>query len=231
MALDRQSIQRTDFPVARQGYDPAAVDAHLRASPTRRPRCRQRPTRVRRWPPRPATTSARSSRRPRAARPRSAARRRTAPARCANEREQHADDLSASTAAMLERLEATKRELESRDRVAARAGRRACRRGCGCGRGCGWGRGAGTGGGSTGARARARGADAPAGSRRGAGRRRAEPVGVQSERRRRGRAADRAATWRSTALRAKRSRSTCPSTTSSSDRDQLLDEVYASVEG
>ena len=29
MALDRQSIMRTDFPSNRRGYDPAAVDAHL----------------------------------------------------------------------------------------------------------------------------------------------------------------------------------------------------------
>ena len=30
MALDRQAIERRDFPIARRGYDPAAVDAHLR---------------------------------------------------------------------------------------------------------------------------------------------------------------------------------------------------------
>lgn len=30
MALDRPSIQRTDFPTARRGYEPGAVDAHLR---------------------------------------------------------------------------------------------------------------------------------------------------------------------------------------------------------
>ena len=29
MALDRQSIEKKDFPVGRRGYDPAAVDAHL----------------------------------------------------------------------------------------------------------------------------------------------------------------------------------------------------------
>jgi DivIVA domain-containing protein len=29
--LDRQAIERRDFPIARRGYDPAAVDAHLRA--------------------------------------------------------------------------------------------------------------------------------------------------------------------------------------------------------
>jgi DivIVA domain-containing protein len=30
MALNRESIERRDFPTARRGYDPAAVDAHLR---------------------------------------------------------------------------------------------------------------------------------------------------------------------------------------------------------
>lgn len=34
MELDRQSIERRDFPIARRGYDPAAVDAHLRALAT-----------------------------------------------------------------------------------------------------------------------------------------------------------------------------------------------------
>jgi hypothetical protein len=28
--LDRQSIERRDFPIGRRGYEPAAVDAHLR---------------------------------------------------------------------------------------------------------------------------------------------------------------------------------------------------------
>lgn len=31
MELDRQSIERRDFPIGRRGYDPTAVDAHLRA--------------------------------------------------------------------------------------------------------------------------------------------------------------------------------------------------------
>ena len=34
MALDRQSIERRDFPVGEQGYDSAAVDAHLSALAT-----------------------------------------------------------------------------------------------------------------------------------------------------------------------------------------------------
>jgi hypothetical protein len=31
MDLDRQAIERRDFPIGRRGYDPAAVDTHLRA--------------------------------------------------------------------------------------------------------------------------------------------------------------------------------------------------------
>jgi DivIVA domain-containing protein len=31
VALDRQSIEKKDFPIGRRGYDPDAVDAHLRA--------------------------------------------------------------------------------------------------------------------------------------------------------------------------------------------------------
>ncbi len=31
MDFDRQAVERRDFPIGRRGYDPAAVDAHLRA--------------------------------------------------------------------------------------------------------------------------------------------------------------------------------------------------------
>ena len=31
MALDRQRIEKKDFPIGRRGYDPEAVDAHLSA--------------------------------------------------------------------------------------------------------------------------------------------------------------------------------------------------------
>ena len=31
MALDRQDIEKRDFPIGRRGYDPEAVDAHLRS--------------------------------------------------------------------------------------------------------------------------------------------------------------------------------------------------------
>jgi DivIVA domain-containing protein len=30
LALDRQDIERRDFPIGRRGYEPEAVDAHLR---------------------------------------------------------------------------------------------------------------------------------------------------------------------------------------------------------
>ena len=30
MELDRQQIEKRDFPIVRRGYDPATVDAHLR---------------------------------------------------------------------------------------------------------------------------------------------------------------------------------------------------------
>ena len=30
MALDRQSIEKKDFPIGRRGYDPDAVDIHLK---------------------------------------------------------------------------------------------------------------------------------------------------------------------------------------------------------
>src|SRR5204862_1079787 len=29
LALDRQSIEKRDFPIGRRGYEPASVDAHL----------------------------------------------------------------------------------------------------------------------------------------------------------------------------------------------------------
>ncbi len=43
MDLDRQSIERRDFPIARRGYDPAAVDAHLRTLAAEVQDLRERP--------------------------------------------------------------------------------------------------------------------------------------------------------------------------------------------
>jgi DivIVA domain-containing protein len=43
LELDRQSIERRDFPIARRGYDPAAVDAHLRALAADVQELRERP--------------------------------------------------------------------------------------------------------------------------------------------------------------------------------------------
>jgi DivIVA domain-containing protein len=42
--LDRQSIERRDFPISRRGYDPAAVDAYLRALAAEVQELRERPT-------------------------------------------------------------------------------------------------------------------------------------------------------------------------------------------
>lgn len=41
MSLDRQSIEKRDFPIGRRGYEPEAVDAHLRALATEVERLQQ----------------------------------------------------------------------------------------------------------------------------------------------------------------------------------------------
>ena len=86
MDLDRQAIERKDFPIGRRGYDPDAVDAHLRAlagefeDMQRTARTRWRLVAgLRRRQPRCRA----SSRRPRPPRPRSSATRSRTPARCA----------------------------------------------------------------------------------------------------------------------------------------------------
>ena len=43
MPLDRQDIEKKDFPVARRGYEPDAVDAHLRAIADRVEELRRQP--------------------------------------------------------------------------------------------------------------------------------------------------------------------------------------------
>jgi len=52
--VDREDIQRADFPIGRRGYDTASVDAHLR-------RVADELERMREAPPRPATLSAGTS--------------------------------------------------------------------------------------------------------------------------------------------------------------------------
>jgi hypothetical protein len=42
VALERESIERRDFPLARRGYDPAAVESHLRALAAEAQELRQR---------------------------------------------------------------------------------------------------------------------------------------------------------------------------------------------
>ena len=55
MALDRQSIEKRDFPIGRRGYEPAAVDAHLatvaREVEALKRSKRSEPARARRGPP------------------------------------------------------------------------------------------------------------------------------------------------------------------------------------
>ena len=57
MALDRQSIEKKDFPIGRRGYDPDAVDAHLQGARRRdrRAQALRSPRAASRWPPRPAS--------------------------------------------------------------------------------------------------------------------------------------------------------------------------------
>ena len=120
MALDRQSIEKKDFPVGRRGYDPEAVDTHLSAladeiADFKRSARRRSDTLA----SSASSRCGRSSRRPRTAPPTSSARPRTRPARSASEanseaqatREQAADQareyvdkVSESTSSMLQRL-------------------------------------------------------------------------------------------------------------------------------
>jgi DivIVA domain-containing protein len=112
VALDRQSIQRRDFSVSRRGYDPAEVDAHLSAVADEVVAFQAEPRGA-------GTLASSASDHVRsiveAAESSAAQIRREAQTEADATRqraEQHAQQLSASSAAMLERLEATKRELE-----------------------------------------------------------------------------------------------------------------------
>ena len=60
VALDRQSIEKRDFPIGRRGYDPDAVDAHLAmlADEVEAAAALRAPARGRRSPPRPPSRSA-----------------------------------------------------------------------------------------------------------------------------------------------------------------------------
>jgi DivIVA domain-containing protein len=112
VALDRQSIQRKDFSMSRRGYDPAEVDAHLSAIADEvvalQATSRGGDTLASSASDhvRAIVEAAETS----AAQIRSEAESQADATR--REAEQHAQMLSSSSAAMLERLEATKRELE-----------------------------------------------------------------------------------------------------------------------
>jgi DivIVA domain-containing protein len=117
VALDRQSIERKDFPLARRGYDPAAVDVHLTALADQVAQLQR--TAAEAQPP-PASTLATSASDQVhgiiAAAETSAAEIRakadTDAQQTLDQATRRADELSRSSAALLSRLEETKRELE-----------------------------------------------------------------------------------------------------------------------
>ncbi len=117
MALDRQSIERKDFPLARRGYDPAAVDAHLTGLADQVAELQRAAAEAQ---PPPASTLATSASDQVhgiiAAAETSAAEIRAKADSDAQQTLDHAhrraDDLSRSSAGLLSRLEETKRELE-----------------------------------------------------------------------------------------------------------------------
>ena len=108
------AIQRSDFPTVRRGYEPDAVDAHLRhvADEVEALRCRAAPSRRR--PPRRCRRSSRPPRRP--------------PTSCAprpgRRRSEHVHRVSTAARELLERLGAMHDELGSMmDRLREEAGR------------------------------------------------------------------------------------------------------------
>ena len=58
MALDRQSIEKRDFPIGRRGYDPDAVDAHLSLLADELEAARRANRAAARWRPPPPSRSA-----------------------------------------------------------------------------------------------------------------------------------------------------------------------------
>jgi DivIVA domain-containing protein len=117
VALDRQSIERKDFPLARRGYDPAAVDAHLTALADQVAELERAAAEAQ---PPPASTLATSASDQVhgiiAAAETSAAeilaKADTDAQQTLDQATRRADELSRSSAALLSRLEETKRELE-----------------------------------------------------------------------------------------------------------------------
>jgi DivIVA domain-containing protein len=106
--VDRDSIQRRDFPVGRRGYDQAAVDAHLRAVADELDALRDRAA----GPAAPRSLSAGTSEQVRMileAAERSAAQLKDEAGREAGD---HVAQVQEATGAMLERLEVLQAELD-----------------------------------------------------------------------------------------------------------------------
>ena len=119
MALDRQSIERRDFPQVRRGYDPAAVDAHLRALADQVAELQQTAAQAQAAAPAAATLASSTSDQVHAiiaAAETSAAEIRSQAdgdaQQTLDQAHRRADELSRSSAKLLGRLEETKRELE-----------------------------------------------------------------------------------------------------------------------
>jgi DivIVA domain-containing protein len=107
--VDRDSIQRRDFPVGRRGYDPAAVDAHLRSVADELDALRERAT----GPSAPRALSAGTSEQVRQileAAELSAAQLKDQAGRDAGE---HVTRVEEATGAMLERLDVLQSELDT----------------------------------------------------------------------------------------------------------------------
>ncbi len=128
MALDRQSIEKKDFPVGRRGYDPEAVDAHLSAladeiadvqgagPAPQRHRSPRRPSDQVRAIVEAAETSAAEIQREaedeaREIREEATTRLRPRASRPAEQAREYVGKVSESTNAMLERLDAMEQEL------------------------------------------------------------------------------------------------------------------------
>jgi DivIVA domain-containing protein len=113
--VDRNAIERRDFPVGRRGYDPAAVDAHLRAVADELEALRTRPE--------SRALSAGTSEQVRVileAAERSAAELKDQAGRDAGE---HVARVEQATGAMLERLDALQSELDGLLTALKRSGR------------------------------------------------------------------------------------------------------------
>jgi DivIVA domain-containing protein len=107
--VDRDAIERRDFPVGRRGYDPAAVDAHLRAVADEMDGLRRRAAAPQRQSPGLAAGASERVREILEAAERSAAEIRDQAGRDASE---HVGRVTEAAAAMLSRLDQLQGELD-----------------------------------------------------------------------------------------------------------------------